>query len=214
MHGELTCPLGQTSPLAAGLLLFEVNGQATTAVPMLLQVSGEVQLACSWRITPADVAHIQVKARQAELDRKQEVLALLLERYPAFPGQSRETHPTGNSHPRSAADFGSSTGRHSIADAKRIQNLRGHMTIKVNHTHGRQPGSVLDHLLALFNDQTCICSTRSVLGRTCRCLKRRLCTDSTAGLHIALTAFMQLQAASAAANHSASCIKLLGALAI
>ncbi|KAK9809768.1 hypothetical protein WJX73_004442 [Symbiochloris irregularis] len=95
------------------------------------KVSGEVRLACSWRITPVDVAHIKVKARQAELDRKQEVLALLLERYSPILDPSKTAHPAQESPLPLATDLSGSSSWHSIADAKRIQNLRGHLTIKV-----------------------------------------------------------------------------------
>jgi hypothetical protein len=52
-------------------------------------VSGELQLGCGWRVTPLDVATIEVKALEEELDHKEEVLALLRERCgrPWWPGQ-------------------------------------------------------------------------------------------------------------------------------
>lgn len=42
-----------------------------------LQVSGEISLACSWRVTPLDVVTMKVKQQQAEVDHKEEILALL-----------------------------------------------------------------------------------------------------------------------------------------
>ena len=43
----------------------------------MLQVSGEISLACSWRVTPLDVVTMKVKQQQAEVDHKEEILALL-----------------------------------------------------------------------------------------------------------------------------------------
>lgn len=42
-----------------------------------MQVSGEISLACSWRVTPLDVVTMKVKQQQAEVDHKEEILALL-----------------------------------------------------------------------------------------------------------------------------------------
>lgn len=47
----------------------------------LSQVSGEIALACSWRVTPLDVVTMKVKQQQAEVDHKEEILALLMEKY-------------------------------------------------------------------------------------------------------------------------------------
>ena len=48
---------------------------------LVAQVSGEVSLACSWRVTPLDVVTMKVKQQQAEVDHKEEILALLQEKY-------------------------------------------------------------------------------------------------------------------------------------
>ena len=41
------------------------------------RVSGRIKLSSMWRITPLDVVTLKLKARQTELDDKQEVVALL-----------------------------------------------------------------------------------------------------------------------------------------
>lgn len=46
-----------------------------------VQVSGEISLACSWRVTPLDVVTMKVKQQQAEVDHKEEILALLQARF-------------------------------------------------------------------------------------------------------------------------------------
>lgn len=48
------------------------------------QVSGEISLACSWRVTPLDVVTMKVKQQQAEVDHKEEILALLQVIYPSL----------------------------------------------------------------------------------------------------------------------------------
>ena len=62
------------------------TGHFSKVVPQRLrllvaQVSGEVSLACSWRVTPLDVVTMKVKQQQAEVDHKEEILALLQEKY-------------------------------------------------------------------------------------------------------------------------------------
>ena len=42
-----------------------------------LQISGVISLSCAWRVTPLDVVTMKVKQKQAEVDRKEEMLALL-----------------------------------------------------------------------------------------------------------------------------------------
>jgi len=44
------------------------------------QVAGELRLACGWRVTPADVAAMRLRAALAEAEHKEEAAALLLER--------------------------------------------------------------------------------------------------------------------------------------
>lgn len=88
-------------------------------------MSGEISLACSWRVTPLDVASIKVKARQTELDRKEEVLALLLERYSTSPQRGLAPIPTAGERP---LDGGS---RKSMTDVKRMQGQRGQLAVKV-----------------------------------------------------------------------------------
>ena len=91
-----------------------------------LQVSGEISLACSWRVTPLDVASIKVKAKQTELDRKEEVLALLLERYSATPSR-----PGLLALPPPVDDAADAGGKRNATDVKRMQNLRGQLAVKV-----------------------------------------------------------------------------------
>ena len=88
-----------------------------------MQVSGEISLACSWRVTPLDVASIKVKAKQTELDRKEEMLALLLERYSTTPQHAGVLSP-----PREETEDG---GRRGVTDVKRMQTLSGQLAIKV-----------------------------------------------------------------------------------
>jgi hypothetical protein len=50
------------------------------------RVTGSIKLASMWRVTPLDVVTLKLKARQTELDDKQEVIALLQDRHaPGLP---------------------------------------------------------------------------------------------------------------------------------
>lgn len=42
-----------------------------------MQISGVISLSCAWRVTPLDVVTMKVKQKQTEVDRKEEMLALL-----------------------------------------------------------------------------------------------------------------------------------------
>lgn len=101
-------------------------------------MSGEISLACSWRVTPLDVASIKVKAKQTELDHREEVLALLLEKYSIQDGAWQAlTEPAEDA-----------LGRRSVPEAKHMQSLRGQLAIKVgsteHHTHCLRP--ILTHI--------------------------------------------------------------------
>lgn len=50
------------------------------------RVSGRILLSSMWRVTPLDVATLKLKARQAELDDKQEIIAVLQDRCDSRPG--------------------------------------------------------------------------------------------------------------------------------
>lgn len=89
-------------------------------------MSGEISLACSWRVTPLDVAHIKVKAKQTELDYKEEMLALLLERYSTTPGLVPPRPPATEPGPSEAPG-----NRRSATDMKRMHGQRGQLNIKV-----------------------------------------------------------------------------------
>ena len=47
---------------------------------LVLQVAGELRLACGWYVTPSDVAAMRLRAALQEAEHKEEVAALLLER--------------------------------------------------------------------------------------------------------------------------------------
>ncbi len=50
------------------------------AIPLLLQVRGEINLACCWRVTPQDVLTLRVRNLAAEVSQREEMLAVLAER--------------------------------------------------------------------------------------------------------------------------------------
>lgn len=97
-------------------------------------MSGEISLACSWRVTPLDVVTMKVKQQQAEVDHKEEILALLQEKYnipdvplglPESPTK-RESLSVVPSHKsfRVMSD--------EDPDLKRIVAYRGRLSVKVS----------------------------------------------------------------------------------
>jgi hypothetical protein len=60
-----------------------INGHQDTYAASkrhMTQVAGELRLACGWRVTPADVAAMRLRAALVEAEHKEEAAALLLER--------------------------------------------------------------------------------------------------------------------------------------
>jgi hypothetical protein len=87
-----------------------------------IQVSGDISLACSWRVTPLDVVQLKVKACQAELEQKEEVLALIQERL-----QMQQSLSSGRDVSRS---FPSAKSCPAVL-TKRLAALRGVLDLKV-----------------------------------------------------------------------------------
>ncbi|DBA93880.1 TPA: hypothetical protein ACH3X3_013925 [Trebouxia sp. C0006] len=113
------------------------------------RVSGEIALACSWRVTPLDVVIMKVRTKQEEVDHKEEVLAVLLERY-ATAGTAAEG-TAGRSHPNlgllgltrqgsvtkpsklslAGPDPKAAASRQTAGDVKRLGSSRGRLDVKV-----------------------------------------------------------------------------------
>ena len=96
------------------------------------QVSGEISLACSWRVTPLDVVTMKVKAAQAEVDHKEEILALLQEKFnldasvPEPESPTRESMGLANRY-KSFRVLGDQD-----PDLKRALTFRGRLSVKVS----------------------------------------------------------------------------------
>ena len=106
-----------------------------------LQVSGDISLTCTWRVTPLDMAALKVKTRQSELDRKEEVLALLLERTGAPSPQVSPSGPVGSPGDPGATLSTVSSPNTGLAEQKRLMASRGALSLKV--------GSVKAHVWVL-----------------------------------------------------------------
>ena len=113
---------------------------------MNLQVSGEISLACSWRVTPLDVVTMKVKQQQAEVDHKEEILALLQEKYNITnpPVVSRPESPIAEAKlaivPRHKSFRAMSD---QDPDIKRIVTYRGRLSVKVTHQFWSRCGFAL-----------------------------------------------------------------------
>lgn len=89
-----------------------------------LQVSGEILLACRWRITPLDEVQLKLKACQFELEQKEEMLALLYEHL-------RTQNATGLNN---GLDSASDIPETAVTDGqrKRLHATSGTLDVKVN----------------------------------------------------------------------------------
>ena len=96
------------------------------------QMSGDISLTCTWRVTPLDMAALKVKTKQSKLDRKVEVLALLEERTgalspqisPGGPVGSPEGDIVGNLSPVASPNTG-------LAEQKRLMASWGVLSLNV-----------------------------------------------------------------------------------
>ncbi|KAL0042783.1 hypothetical protein WJX79_011021 [Trebouxia sp. C0005] len=87
------------------------------------RVSGEIALACSWRVTPLDVVIMKVRTKQEEVDHKEEVLAVLLERQGSMTSPSKVS--LAGPDPKAAASH------QTAGDVKRLGSSRGRLDVKV-----------------------------------------------------------------------------------
>ena len=94
-------------------------------------MSGDISLTCTWRVTPLDMAALKVKTRQSELDRKEEVLALLLERTGAPSPQVSPSGPVGSPGDPGASLSTVSSPNTGLAEQKRLMASRGALSLKV-----------------------------------------------------------------------------------
>ena len=97
-----------------------------------LQVSGDISLTCTWRVTPLDMAALKVKTRQSELDRKEEVLALLLERTGAPSPQISPMGPVGSLVEPGGTLAVVSSPPGGLAEQKRLMASRGALSLKAS----------------------------------------------------------------------------------
>lgn len=149
---------------------------------MPVQVSGEVSLACSWRVTPLDVVTMKVKQQQAEVDHKEEILALLQERYNIADASLLALPSSPKSDSKLAV-----VPRHKSfrvmsdedPDIKRIVTYRGRLSVKVSSGFGplgSERASEVDHGRGIASARCmqfrCHCSC---------CLEQRTCPGTALG---------------------------------
>ncbi|KAK9808775.1 hypothetical protein WJX72_003363 [[Myrmecia] bisecta] len=118
--GEVVIPLREVEELAAERAV-DVRRYTLGRRNTKEKVSGEINLVCSWRVTPLDVVTMKVRAKQEEVDHKEEILALLMERY----------SPPGEDGLAAAADMKQSRVKRAVSDVKRMAAYRGRLDVKV-----------------------------------------------------------------------------------
>ena len=95
-------------------------------------MSGDISLTCTWRVTPLDMAALKVRTKQSELDRKEEVLALLLERTGAPSPQVSPSGPVGPPGDPGASLSTVSSPNTGLAEQKRLMASQGALSLKVS----------------------------------------------------------------------------------
>jgi hypothetical protein len=106
-----------------------------------LQVSGEINLACCWRVTPQDVLTLRVRTLAAEVSQREEVLAVLAER------SGQEVSQSSLAGTSAASPEAQLRGGPSASDLKTARTSRGRLGVKVSVLE--KPRAVIDNLKAL-----------------------------------------------------------------
>ena len=125
-------------------------------------MSGDISLTCTWRVTPLDMAALKVKTKQSELDRKEEVLALLEERTGGPSPQISPGGPVGSP----GGDIGGTLSpvaspNTGLAEQKRLMASRGALSLKVGYIWGLAVLSLVAGLLHCLQDlQDVSCNTK------------------------------------------------------
>ena len=104
----------------------EPNVITNAAFPLLLQVRGEINLACCWRVTPQDVLTLRVRNLAAEVSQREEMLAVLAERTGQEAAESSLPELAASSS--SQAQWPASM---QLAQLKMARTSRGRLGVKV-----------------------------------------------------------------------------------
>ncbi|KAL3144166.1 hypothetical protein ABBQ32_003950 [Trebouxia sp. C0010 RCD-2024] len=176
--GEVLIPLREVEETGASGIA-EVHKYILGRRSTKERVSGEIALACSWRVTPLDVVIMKVRTKQEEVDHKEEVLAVLLERYAVSNGTAGDTAP-GLSHVNlgllgplrqgsitalSKASLAPSTegkgaaARPTPGDVKRLGSSRGRLDVKVIEARNLAVPTDLMHTFYTMDSYTVVSCT-------------------------------------------------------